>query len=192
MGGFGWEGSGRGRHLQGDGQRGHRPCTDLLSGKGRGWGTPLRGPVRHPRVGAQAMAVVFPILEVSNDSISSFADEAAFRRAVALSTDKAIDDGFFERVRVIDAALVEHRFARLELVGKSSFFGWMRRSREIESLELERVGEHDLLGVKALIADAITVSELGSQSGGAAEVLGAVEAAASFDELVAVFLLDLP
>lgn len=138
------------------------------------------------------MAVVFPILQVSDDSISSFADEAAFRRAVALSTDKAIDDGFFERVRVIDAALVEHRFARLELVGKSSFFGWMRRSREIESLELERVGEHDLLGVKALIADAITVSELGSQSGGAAEVLGAVEAAASFDELVAVFLLDLP
>lgn len=138
------------------------------------------------------MAVVFPILQVSDGSISSFADEAAFRRAVALSTDKAIDDGFFERARVIDAAWVEHRFARLELVGKSSFFGWMRRGREIESLELERVGEHDLLGVKALIADAIKVSELWSESGDAAEVLGAVEAAASFDELVAVFLLDLP
>lgn len=134
--------------------------------------------------------IAFPVLQVSGDSIASFPDESAFRRAVGLTTDKAIADGFFKRARLIDASLVEHRVKSLRLAA-SGLLGWMQRARRIETLDIERVGELDLAGVKALIARAIRTSALWSESGEAAEVLDAVERAGGVDEIAALFLMQL-
>lgn len=133
------------------------------------------------------LPVVFPLLQISDGSVESFVDEVGFRRAVAMATDRAIRSGFFEHVRLVDAALVEHRFERLKLGGRERFFGWMRHAREIETLELERVGELSLADLKILTTTSLHGSELGSPSGEAPEVVQQVEAAMSFHELAAVF-----
>jgi hypothetical protein len=86
-------------------------------------------------------ALAFPILQVSGDSITGFRDEPAFRRALALTTDKAINAGFFRKARLIDAQLADHRVQLFELEGRTGLLGWMKRGRNIKALELTRSGE---------------------------------------------------
>lgn len=133
------------------------------------------------------IGVVFPVLQVSDDSISSFRDEESFRRAVGMTTDKAIKAGFFEKARLIDANLVDYRVVQLELAGKAGLFGWMQRGREIKELKLATEGELELTEVQALVANTIRNSSFWAESEDAEAVISEVEAAKTFSDVTALF-----
>lgn len=129
----------------------------------------------------------FPVLQVSDDSISCFRDEESLRRAVGMTTDKAIKAGFFEKARLIDANLVDYRVVQLELVGKASVFGWMQRGREIKELKLAAEGALELSDVQALVANVIKTSSFWAENEDAEAVISEVQAAKTFSEVTALF-----
>jgi hypothetical protein len=133
------------------------------------------------------MTIAFPILQLSNDSIAGFRDEASFRHAVSLTTDKAIRAGFFEKVRLIDSNLVDYRVRKLELTGKSGFFSWMKQGREIAALDLTLENQLDLSELKALLSGAIKGSAFWAENEDVDEVLCDIEGADSFSSLLAIF-----
>jgi len=131
--------------------------------------------------------LAFPILQVSGDSIMSFQDERAFFTMLCLATDKAIKAGFFREARLIDANLVEHQIQRLELVGRSSLFDWLRRGREIKALEISSGSPISFDRVKASIGDIIKSSSFWSENEDAGLLLNQVQAADDFSVLVKLF-----
>jgi hypothetical protein len=133
------------------------------------------------------MTVVFPVLQLSDDSITGFLDEDSFRRALALTTDKAIKAGFFKKARLIDANLVDHRVEQLELAGRSGLLGWMERGREIKQLKLASEGQLDLDQVKDRVVHILQNSSFWAENDDVPAMIERVRATKTFAELVAMF-----
>jgi hypothetical protein len=133
------------------------------------------------------MALTFPVIQVSADSISTFHDEESFRQAVSLTTDKAINAGFFKKARWFDSNLVEHRIEQLELSGTASLLGWMKRGREIKVMKIAAQGGLDLPQVKTLLSTTIKSSTFWAENEDVDAIVRDVEAAQTFAALAALF-----
>jgi hypothetical protein len=133
------------------------------------------------------MTLTFPVIQVSGDSITTFHDEGAFRQAVSLTTDKAINAGFFKTARLLDSNLVEHRIEQLELSGTAGLLGWMKRGREIKVMKIAAHGELDLPHVKSLLSTTIKSSTFWAENEDVDAIVREVEAAQTFAALAALF-----
>jgi hypothetical protein len=133
------------------------------------------------------MVLTFPIIQVSADSISAFHDEDGFHRAVSLTTDKAINAGFFKKARLFDSNLIEHRIEQLELSGKAGLLGWMKRGREIKVMKIAAQGGVEVLHVKTLLSDTIKNSTFWAENEDVDTIVRDVEAAQTFAMLAALF-----
>lgn len=133
------------------------------------------------------MNLSFPVIQVSDDSITTFRDDETFRRALSLTTDNAMRAGFFERARLFDASLVEYRLRQLELGKKSGLFGWMTSGREIKVLEMATGRKLEFLEVKALIANTVRNSVFWSENEDVEALERKIEAALTFLALAELF-----
>ena len=116
-----------------------------------------------------------------------FRDEVAFHWALSLATDKAIKEGFFRDARLIDSNLIEYQIQRLELVGKSSLLGWLRRGRDIRVLEVSSGSSTSFDRVKASISDIIERSSFWSENEDVETLIGQIQSARTFPALVDLF-----
>lgn len=134
------------------------------------------------------MGPVFPIVRISAQSVSVFRTEESLRRRLSFATDKAINDGVFERAAVIDSCLSEYRFKAFQLAGSTGIFGWLKRARKIERLALEHTTDTTLSGLKARVRAAISSDEeFWSENFELDDLYRQIDAANSVDSVMSLF-----